>query len=202
MVATSPVPPGELVATADQRVVMHGVPWAHYEVMLALRGDKAVPRMSYLDGAMELMSPSLDHEMIKSLIGCLVEVYALQRGIDFMPYGSWTLKEPPKKSGVEADECYIFGSDQRRDRPDLAIEVVWTSGGIDKLEAYRRLRVREVWYWKAGGIEVYVLGDDAYQRSARSAVLPELDLELLCSFLDRPTASQAIREFGAALQRR
>jgi hypothetical protein len=31
--------------------------------------------------------------------------------------------------------------------------VIWTSGGIDKLEVYRRLRVREVWIWKSGRIE-------------------------------------------------
>jgi hypothetical protein len=28
--------------------------------------------------------------------------------------------------------------------PDIAIEVVWTSGGIDKLEVYRGLDVPEV----------------------------------------------------------
>jgi hypothetical protein len=56
--------------------------------------------------------------------------YALDRGIDLSPYGSWTLKGAPQQGGVEPDECYIVGADQSRERPDLAIEVVWTSGGI------------------------------------------------------------------------
>jgi len=30
-----------------------------------------------------------------------------------------------------ADECYIFGR-ERRDRPQLAIEVEWTRGGIER----------------------------------------------------------------------
>jgi Uma2 family endonuclease len=100
---------------------------------------------------------------------------------------------------VEPDECYLIGSDQGRDTPDLAIEVIWTSGGIDKLEIYRRLGVREVWFWKDGSIQIHVLGGAGYEERARSACLPELDLALLCSFLDRPTAIQAVKGFRAAL---
>ena len=157
-----PPPPGEYVPTADQRIVMHGVPWSSYEAQLALRGDTSSPRISYLNGTMELMSPSKHHERIKSYIGMLVEAFALERGIDLSPYGGWTLKEGRKEAGVEPDECYLIGPDQDRGVPDLAIEVVWTSGGIDKLEAYRRLGVREVWFWKNDVIHVHVLNGDEY----------------------------------------
>ncbi|MEG4506483.1 Uma2 family endonuclease [Microcoleus sp. F6_B4] len=34
--------------------------------------------------------------------------------------------------------------------PDLAIEVVFTSGGIDKLQLYKRLGIPEVWFWEDG----------------------------------------------------
>ena len=187
--------------TADHRVVMHGVPWSHYEAQLALRGDAGGPRIAYLDGELEFMSPSKDHERRKSYIGCLVEAYALERGIDLSPYGSWTLKSAPKQSGAEPDECYIVGPDQGRERPDLAIEVIWTSGGLDKLEIYRRLGVGEVWFWKDEGIEVHLLRGDHYQRAERSAVFPDLDVALLVSFLDRPTAMQAVRAFRDALRK-
>ena len=69
------------------------------------------------------MTPSKDHEPNKSFLGCLLEAYALERGIDLSPYGSWTLKSAPRQSGAEPDECYLVGADQGRDRPDLAIEV-------------------------------------------------------------------------------
>jgi hypothetical protein len=36
----------------------------------------------------------------------------------------------------------LIGADQTRGTSDLAIEVTWTSGGIDKLEVYARLGVR------------------------------------------------------------
>lgn len=201
MVTSTSLPAGEYVPTADHRVVMHGVPWSHYEAQLALRGDAGGPRIAYLDGELEFMSPSKDHERRKSYIGCLVEAYALERGIDLSPYGSWTLKSAPKQSGVEPDECYIVGSDQGRERPDLAIEVIWTSGGLDKLEIYRRLGIGEVWFWRDEGIEVHVLRGEQYQRVDRSALFPELDVELLASFIDRPTALQAVRAFRDALKK-
>jgi Uma2 family endonuclease len=102
---------------------------------------------------------------------------------------------------VEPDECYIVGADQSRERPDLAIEVVWTSGGIDKLEIYARLGVGEVWFWKDGRIEVHVLRGGRYESARRSDLFPGLDVDLLCSFLDRPTALQAVRAFREALRK-
>jgi Uma2 family endonuclease len=183
----------------DQRVTMYGIAWAGYEAQLALRGEASVPRVAYLDGAMELMSPSRDHERLTSYIGRLIEAYALERGIDLSPYGSWTLRNADKAGGLEPDECYIVGSDQSAERPDLAIEVVWTSGGIDKLEIYRRLGIPEVWIWRDGVITVYALRDDAYAAVEHSAQLPGIDLRLLTSFLDHPTAMQAVRAFRKAL---
>jgi len=200
MAASPTIPAGEHVATADQRIVMNGVPWSHFEAQLALRGDVSVPRMSYLEGAMELMSPSKDHERIKSYIGRLIEAYALARGVDLSPYGAWTLKNAPKQSAVEPDECYILGRDQGKHTPDLVIEVQWTRGGIDKLEVYRRLGIAEVWLWKGAQVTIHVLRGERYERSARSHVLPGLDVELLVSFLDRPTALQAVKAFHEALR--
>lgn len=193
------IPRGEYVPTADERVVMYGVTWARYEVQLAMRGDASIPRIAYLDGALEIMRPSKDHERIESYLGMLVEAFVLETGGDLSPYGSWTLKEAPKRAGVEPDECYLIGSDQKRETPDLVIEVTWTSGGIDKLEAYRRLGVPEVWFWKAGQIVVHVLRADAYVIESASSVLRGLDPATLLPFLDHPTAMQAVRAFRDSL---
>lgn len=196
----TPPPPSPPEGSVDQRIVMNNVPWSAYEAQLALRGDAPVPRIAYLDGAMELMSPSRDHERLKSYIGRLVEAYALERNVDLSPYGAWTLREPPRTAGLEPDECYLIG-DQQRDRPDLAIEVVWTHGGLDKLEIYRRLGVPEVWVWREGSLQVFVLRGDGYQPSDRSEQLAGIDIEVLASFLDRPTAMQAVRGYRETLRR-
>ncbi|HVS22648.1 MAG TPA: Uma2 family endonuclease, partial [Gammaproteobacteria bacterium] len=135
----------------DHFVHLHGVTWADYLRVLKIRGDHSAPRITYVEGTLEIMSASRTHEQITSYIGRLVEVWCLERGIEFTPYGSWTLKSRRDKRGVEAAECYVFGPEpKKKRRPDLAIEVVWTSGGIDKLDAYRKLGVREVWYWDEG----------------------------------------------------
>jgi Uma2 family endonuclease len=194
------IPAGEYVPTADQRVVLSGVSWEHYGVELAMRGEKSTPRIAYLEGALELMSPSKDHERITSYLGRLVEVFAEEQGIEVSPYRSWTLKAGPMRAGGEPDECYIIGADQSKDRPDIAIEVIWTSGGIDKLEVYRRVGIAEVWFWIEGKIEVHVLRGSRYECAARSGFLPDLDLELLCSFLDRRSLHVAKQDYRAALR--
>jgi len=184
----------------EQRVITHGVSWTHYEAHLAMRGEKSVPRIAYLRGTLELTRLSRDHERLSSLIGSLIEVYAEERHIQVAPHRSWTLKHP-EDAGAEPDECYLFGADETKDRPDLVIEVVWTSGGLDKLEIYRALEIAETWVWIDARIEVHALRAEGYERVARSRWLPELDPALLCSFLDRPTAS-ARREFRAALRQK
>lgn len=181
-------------------IQLEGATWQDYLRLLEVRGDRSAPRISYLEGRLEIMSPSRDHEVIKSLIGCLVETYCLHAGVRFSPYGSWTLKDERNQRGAEPDECYIFG-DQDADRPHLAIEVLWTSGRLDKLDVYRKLGVGEVWYWEKGRIRVYVLVDEEYEERPRSQALPEIDLDLLVAHLDRPTAYDAIHDFRAALSR-
>jgi Uma2 family endonuclease len=111
MVGLTDIPAGEYVPTADHRVILEGVSWEHYEVELIMRGDKSSPRIAYLEGAMELMSPSKDHERITSYLGRLIEVYAELQDIELSPYRSWTLKTG-RSAGAEPDACYIVGADQ------------------------------------------------------------------------------------------
>jgi Uma2 family endonuclease len=186
----------------DHIVHLHGVSWADYLRVLRMRGDHSAPRITYLEGELEIMSPSRSHEFIKSHIGRLVEVYCLEHDIDFEPYGSWTIKKKPARRGAEPDECYVFGDVRDPKRPDLAIEVVWTSGRIDKLEVYRKLGVREVWYWRDGELRPYQLWGERYRPIARSKVLAGIDLAELTRFVERSPVSRAIREYRAALVRR
>jgi Uma2 family endonuclease len=197
---TESISPGDYVPMADERIVLRGLSWAAFETLLAFRGDRARPRMAYLDGAVELMGTSRGHERVKSKVGRIVEHDCLDRGILLTPYGNWLVQAAPKEAGVEPDECYIFGATpEAQDRPDLVIEVVWTSGGLDKLEIYRRLGVGEVWFWKRDAISVHVLVDGRYQPRAHSVCLPELDLELVCRLVSVDPLNEAIRQLREAL---
>lgn len=192
--SSTPSQPEHLPVDAfDQRVLLRGVPWAQYEALAALRGESAKPRMTYLDGDLELMSPSVNHEMIKTTLARLVEAWADLLDLDLQGFGSWTVKVEGKKRGAEADECYCLGGPDTPERPDLAIEVNWTSGGINKLEVWRGLGVREVWMWQADRIDVFVLDGEAYVASVGSALLPQMDLVLLAR-LARLRQREAVRE--------
>ena len=186
-------------SNADHIVNLHGVTWEDYERVLEIRGDKSAPRICYLEGELEIMGPSKDHEQIKGYIGHLLETWCIDRDMEVTPFGSWTLKERKKLRGVEADECYIFGTEPR-ERPQLAIEVEWTRGSIDKLRIYEKLGVEEVWTWRKGVIEVRVLVGEKLERAQRSRLLPDLDLGILTSMLDRDTLTQAVRDFRRALE--
>jgi hypothetical protein len=77
---------GEALEHVDQRVTLHGVTWEQFETVLAIRGDRSAPRMTYLEGELELTSPSKPHEHLKSLIGRLVEAYAEEAGLSLNAY--------------------------------------------------------------------------------------------------------------------
>jgi Uma2 family endonuclease len=198
MASTSAAPP-TATRTEDQRVTLNEVTWSDFELILQIRGDRAGVRMTYLNGVLELMTPSVDHEGIKKTIARLLEAYAEEKGIPFNGFGSWTLKNARRARALEPDECYSL-SLGRPASPDLAIEVVWTSGGIDKLEVYRGLGVREVWFWREGGIEISVLTGDQYEPRERSVLLPDLDLVELARHIDPENQTESVRRYRQALR--
>jgi Uma2 family endonuclease len=183
------VPPGEYVPTADQRVVLSNVSWETFELLLAAKGERRRPKVTYLDGALELMSPSTDHEHIKTRLARIVEAYLRHLGILFNGFGAWTVKLQAGEAGLEPDECYLL-QPGRKERPDLAIEIVWTSGGLDKLAVYRRLGVPEVWFWRSGTISVHVLTDAGYEARERSAFAPALDFARVYPLLEVDVLSE------------
>jgi len=204
MAALQPIEPAEPRRPPDridQRVTLHGVRWQDYEALLTIRGESNGPRLTYLDGELELMSPSFDHETLKTTLGRLIETYADEGGLDLIGCGSWTVRKEGEARGAEADECYVLGPIQAQPEvPDLAVEVVWTSGGIDKLEVYRGLGVPEVWFWQDGGLRIYLLAGGEYRPSPRSRVLPDLDPDLIVRFMSYPSQTQAVRGLREAMR--
>ncbi len=59
----------------DSLTALRGVSWADYQRLLEIRAENAVPRISYVEGALQFMTPTRPHESLKSTIGRLVEVW-------------------------------------------------------------------------------------------------------------------------------
>jgi Uma2 family endonuclease len=188
------------VGEGDQRVSLR-VDWKGLKALLAARGTAPVPRISYLDGVLELMSPGKLHESHAWLIGRLLEVWADENDVLLEGLKSWTLKDERSDVGVEPDECWVVGDRPSANRPDLALEVVQSHGGLDKLEAYRRLGVREVWFWRAAELTVHVLRGRGFVKAARSQLFRELDLSLLARYARHPSPARARMLYRAALRR-
>nr|WP_278003443.1 Uma2 family endonuclease [Nodosilinea sp. TSF1-S3] len=189
------------IPAAEQRLVLEGVTWQQYDVLVALFLNQfPALRMTYLEGTLELMTTSPEHERLKKAIARLIEAFAEELDLDLNGYGSATFRKEAAARGLEPDECYCLG--ELHEVPDIALEIVITSGGVDKLEVYRGLGVQEVWFWQNQQISIYGLVDPGggYATLERSQLLPWLDVALLANYVDRPSQTQAVKAYRQALR--
>ena len=116
----------------DHVIVLHDISWKQYSAFLAMLGDTHPGiRTHYLEGLLEIMSPSDRHENIKKMLARLVEIYAVERNVDLNGFGSTTFRREVKERGLEPDECYFIGRTKKA--PDIAFEVMLSRGVLDRL---------------------------------------------------------------------
>jgi Uma2 family endonuclease len=183
--------------STQQALVLPGrYDWTHFKQLQQWSEQTPGLTITYLDGVIELMTTGKPHERIKKLIAILVEAYCFELGIPFFPAGNATCEAEEKGASFNPDESYCFGSD--KPYPDLGIEVVFTSGGLDKLEKYRRFNIPEVWFWQGDRLSIYQLvappgTDPQYQSCDRSQWLPKLNVTSLacCIRLEDPIAARS-----------
>jgi Uma2 family endonuclease len=111
--------------------------------------------------------------------------------------GSATREAEIKGASFQPDESYYL--DQTRATPDLAVEVVFSSGGINKLEKYKRFTITEVWFWENNQLSIYYLRDENYEKVNQSILLPDLDIDLLICCMSLPSRPQAKKQFLAGI---
>jgi Uma2 family endonuclease len=196
--------PPTAIAPPDKTtpLLFEGLTWREFKAIEQLL-DRPGYRLSFLDDVLEIRRmPGEPHETVKKRIAALLELYLLMAGFDFTPTGSMTLESEGGAVKREADESYKLAPG--RDRPDLAIEVVFSTGGINKLEAYRRLQIKEVWFWEDGVFEVFHLRgpSDAlsYEKVATSEEVSGLDLALLRRCITMANHVEAVKTFQQSLR--
>jgi len=180
--ATQPAP-----FTAEQQFVFHGLSWEQYEGLLRTLGDRRL-RHTYVEGALEIVSPSMNHEWAKSLLGELVAISCRVLKLPRKSIGSTTMKKKRWRRAVEPDEGFYVGEKSVRtmrtrrtfnaDRdppPELIVEIDITSSSDERIAFYRRLGVREVWKYSDETVQFLALTRDAkYRKTARSRLFPFL----------------------------
>lgn len=181
MLINIPLPiDSDRLSKQDRTLSLAGMTWSDFEKFLS---EEALSyRVDYFNGVITLVSPSKKHERIAEVIGDLVKAYCRKHNLLYFPMGSTTLKNPPLV-GKEPDVSFAFETD--KDIPDLAIEVIFSSGGIADLEKYQILGVKEVWFWKNNQITFYYLKGDRYYEIATSKCLSNLASLNLASFVNR-----------------
>jgi Uma2 family endonuclease len=188
--------------------LFEGLTWREFKAVEQLL-DRPGYRLSFLDGVLEIVQvPSEAHETLKERIAALLELFLLKAGFDFTPTGSMTLESETGQVKREADKSYRLTAGRtlgaKLSRPELAIEVVFTSGGINKLEAYKRLKVAEVWFWEDGGLKVHCLRGEEdglhYEQMQKSEVVPGIDLDLLLRCINMANHVEAVRTWQQAIQ--
>jgi Uma2 family endonuclease len=187
----------------EEPLLFEPLTWREFKAVEQLL-ERPGYRLSFLDGILEIRRmPGEPHETVKARIGALVELYLLMAGYDFTPTESMTLESEVTAVKREADKSYKLAPG--RSRPDLAIEVVFTHGGINKLEAYKRLRIPEVWFWEDGVLEVYHLQGEEdtlnYEKVSGSEEVKGIDLDLLRRCIDMTNHVEAIKTFQQSLQK-
>ncbi|MEH1766740.1 MAG: Uma2 family endonuclease [Nostoc sp.] len=197
--------PQSVYATPRQEspLLFEGVTWREFKAVEQLL-ERPGYRLSFLNGILEIRRmPGEEHETVKERLGALLELYLLAAGFDFTPTGSMTLESESGAVKREADKSYKLAPG--RVSPDLAIEVVFTSGGINKLEAYKRLLIPEVWFWEDGMLFVYHLRYEGnalhYERVSSSEEVKGIDLDLLLRCINMVNHVDAIKTFQQALQK-
>ena len=174
---------GTTLALPEQRMLLRGVAWETYERLLADHANASTPRFFFDRGALEIMSPSSEHEEQKQALTLLVEMLADGLGIDIRNLGSTTFRRSDLERGFEADVCfYVQNAEGMRGKthidpavdpaPDLVIEIEISTPALNKLPVYADFGVPEVWRYDGKRLLILRLHGNSYVESAESQSFP------------------------------
>jgi Uma2 family endonuclease len=185
----------------DQRIIQSGRTWQQFKLIQEGFANSPGIKLFYYKGTIEILMPGREHEMFSAVIALLLGIFLVEKDIEFEPTGSMD-QQKEGEAFIQADQSYCIGAS--KPIPDLSIEVIVTSGGINKLARYKALGVPEVWFWEDGIFSVYRLRTEGYQRIARSEIpeLTDFDFNLLtrCVLMAQTSRLEAVKAFRKGIQ--
>jgi Uma2 family endonuclease len=175
--------------------------WAKFKLIQAGCEESPGIRVAYFDETIEIVMPSRAHEVFAGAFHLLLSLYLAHLGIEFLATGSAD-QEVEGMASAQPDCSYCIG--EIKQIPDLAVEIVFSSGGTSKLDRYRAIGVPEVWFWEDGVLSLYHLHSSGYEQVERSELpeLKDLDLSVFkrCLLIGETSTAEAMNSFNAYLK--
>jgi Uma2 family endonuclease len=144
---------------------------------------------------LEIMSPLPEHEKYNRTISLLIEIIAIELGINIENFGSTTFNREDLERGFEPDSCfYIQNANKIKGKsridltidppPDLVIEIDITNPSLNKFPIYAQVGVPEIWRYDGEELSIFQLMDDKYITVGKSAALPIVTVKAISGFLE------------------
>ena len=170
-------------SAAEDVVVLHDISWDTY---CRLNDENFSPaiRMSFFEGALEIMTLSARHGNWERKIEILVHTLVEAMGLDCECFGSVTMRRKDLLAGLEPDACFYFGPmaaamrgrdvlDLHTDpAPDLVVEIDVSRRSLPKFPLYAALGIGELWRAHQDEMVLYQLVDGEYRVIPASKLLP------------------------------
>ncbi len=188
----------------EKRVVLGGVNWQKFELLLEELGANRAVRLTYDRSKLEMMTPLEEHSRCSRLIESLILIFAEEVNLEVNSLGSILLKQPEVSRAIQPESCYYVSQAVRLSAraelnmldsppPDLVVDVAIAEGKFDRLSIYESLNVPEVWRYKTaageealqGDLKIYQRRGDRYVESSTSLLFPFLPGVRIQEFLEQ-----------------
>ena len=184
------------IAIASPQSFTHaGLTWDQFKALQRAFSDSPGVRVAFYRGEVELLSVSPEHGIMAGNLGFLLELWMLEQAIDFIATEDMTVEQEGIVS-AQGDKSYCFGT-ERKERPDLSIEVVIKGEDQTKLKRYAVLGVAEVCFWQSQLITAYQLVGRDYRQIETSQLVSGVNLTALAECAAIDSRAQAVRAFRA-----
>ncbi|MGH2617984.1 MAG: Uma2 family endonuclease, partial [Thermomicrobiales bacterium] len=153
-----------------------------------------VPRMTYDQGVLELVTPSMPHDEDARTITRFIDIVTATLGIPIRSVGSTTFRRQDLERGFEPDASFYIQSEQRirgqrqvnlsvDPPPDLVLVTEMSRSAINKLALFASFGISEVWRCDGERVTILIRHGETYRESSASRALPILTSEVLTRFL-------------------
>jgi len=174
-------------------IVLNNITWERFKKIKASFDDVPSVGLTYATGILEIKSQvNRAHELIKTNMRLLLEIYMREKGIRFHRSGRVAMELEGDVYG-EPDESYAIVSDKAV--PDITIDFLNNDGNFNKLNVYKKKQVPEAWFWKINRIRIFQLTGEDYQEAGESLLFPNLNVNILRRYIQYPDHSKAMQRF-------